>query len=224
VCADAPATEDPRHAVAVRLTHWLTTMAFVALLVSGIAILLAHPRLYWGETGALGGPSLVDLPLPLVLTGQTGWGRSLHFLAAWVLVLTGAVYLLAGARRHHFRNHLIPRRTELSSNALPDVGRHLRFAVSRPRSGGPDYNVLQKLAYSAVVFMLAPLMVWTGLAMSPAVTSVLPLLVESLSGQQSARTLHFVGAAALVLFLIVHATMVSLTGFRVRMRGMIIGR
>ena len=74
----------PRHSVLVRITHWITTLSFLALLVSGIAILLAHPRLYWGETGAVGAPSLIDLPLPFMLTGQSGWGRSLHFFAAWL--------------------------------------------------------------------------------------------------------------------------------------------
>ena len=68
----------------VRITHWINAASVAALLVSGVAILLAHPRLYWGETGAFGAPSLIDLPLPLVLTGQSGWGRSLHFLSAWV--------------------------------------------------------------------------------------------------------------------------------------------
>src|ERR1700733_9206092 len=79
----------PRHSAIVRITHWITTLSFLGLLVSGIAILLAHPRLYWGETGAVGMPSLIDLPLPFVLVGQTGWGRYLHFLSAWVCVLTG---------------------------------------------------------------------------------------------------------------------------------------
>ena len=81
-----------RHSAWVRATHWINTAAFFALVVSGVAILLAHPRLYWGETGAVGSPSLVDLPLPFVLTGQTGWGRYLHFLAAWGLVLNGLLY------------------------------------------------------------------------------------------------------------------------------------
>src|ERR1700704_3507956 len=95
--------DSPRHSGLVRITHWIATFSFLALAVSGIAILLAHPRLYWGETGALGTPSLVDLPLPFILTGQTGWGRYLHFLAAWVFVLTGIVYVLSGLVARHFR-------------------------------------------------------------------------------------------------------------------------
>src|SRR5262245_51902670 len=82
----------PRHGLVVRITHWLNALGTVALIVSGIAILFAHPRLYWGETGAVGGPSLIDLPIPFVF-GHSGWGRYLHFLAAWVCVGAGALYV-----------------------------------------------------------------------------------------------------------------------------------
>src|SRR6186997_2068584 len=89
--------EVPRHTALVRVTHWVSALSFVVLVLSGIAILLAHPRLYWGETGSLGGPSLLDLPLPFVLDVPIrGPGRYLHFLAAWVSVFTGAVYVAMG--------------------------------------------------------------------------------------------------------------------------------
>lgn len=180
------------HSVLVRITHWVNAAAFAALAVSGVAILLAHPRLYWGETGAFGAPSLLDLPLPLVLTGQSGWGRSLHFLSAWMCVIAGATYLLSGLRSGHFRY--------------------------------PDYDPAQRVAYFTVVVVLAPVMVWTGLAMSPAVTAAAPFLVTIVGGQQSARTIHFVVASGLVLFLAGHVAMVAVSGFRDRMRGMITGR
>jgi thiosulfate reductase cytochrome b subunit len=188
-----------RHSALVRVTHWTTVASFLALLYSGIAILLAHPRLYWGETGALGTPSLIDLPLPMVLTGQTGWGRYLHFLSAWVCVVTGAVYVLGGMSACHFRNDLF-------------------------RRGGPaNYDALQRITYSAVVFVLFPLMIWTGFAMSPAITSVFPVLVTALGGQQSARTIHFVVASLLVLFLVGHVVMVYLSGFTRHVGAMILG-
>src|SRR5580693_5160908 len=94
--------DSPRHSAVVRITHWITAATFVAFVVSGIAILIAHPRLYWGETGGVGTPSLIDLPLPFVLVGQSGWGRSLHFLAAWVCVLNGVLYVLSGFATRHF--------------------------------------------------------------------------------------------------------------------------
>src|SRR6187399_806293 len=96
-----------RHSALVRATHWLTAASFIALAVSGIAILLAHPRLYWGETGAVGTPALIELPIPFLL-GESGWGRYLHFLAAWAAVFTGLLYLMAGLVTGHFRKHLLP--------------------------------------------------------------------------------------------------------------------
>src|SRR5580765_1623787 len=118
VAANALAPDLPRHSFLVRITHWIHAASFIALLVSGIAILLAHPRLYWGETGAVGGPSLLDLPLPFLLTGQSGWGRSLHFLSAWVCILTGLVYAVAGVVTAHFRTHLLPAKAELTWDAV----------------------------------------------------------------------------------------------------------
>jgi thiosulfate reductase cytochrome b subunit len=188
-----------RHSALVRVTHWLTAGSFIALTVSGVAILLAHPRLYWGETGALGTPSLIDLPLPFLLTGQSGWGRYLHFLSAWIAVLTGIAYVLGGMRTRHFKQDL--------------------FRPARPAK----YNIVQRVTYTAVVFVLFPMMIWTGLAMSPAVTSVLPMLVTSVGGQQSARTIHFIVASLLVLFVVGHVAMVALAGFSRQVAAMIVG-
>jgi thiosulfate reductase cytochrome b subunit len=196
---ESPASSRPRHSALVRVTHWLTAASFIALVVSGIAILLAHPRLYWGETGALGTPSLIDLPLPFLLTGQSGWGRYLHFLSAWIAVLTGAAYIVGGVKACHFKSDL--------------------FRPARPAK----YNVVQRITYSAVVFVLFPLMIWTGLAMSPAVTSVVPILVISLGGQQSARTIHFVVANLLLLFVVGHIVMVTFAGFARHVGAMIVG-
>jgi len=221
---DSDRPDAPRHTVLVRLTHWLTAASVAGLLTSGIAILLAHPRLYWGETGAVGAPSLIDLPLPFMLTGQSGWGRSLHFLAAWISVLTGLLYVPHGMATRHFRDQLVPAKADLTWSSISRVAaNHVRLK----RPGEEDtlaYNVLQRLAYLGVVFVLFPLMIWTGLAMSPALTSVVPALVEVLGGQQSARTIHFLAACALVVFLVVHVGMVCLAGFEARMRTMITGR
>jgi thiosulfate reductase cytochrome b subunit len=182
----------PRHSVLVRVTHWINSAAFLALVVSGIAILMAHPRLYWGQTGAFGGPALIEVPLPLDLD-QSGWGRGLHFLAAWVCALNGAVYVLSGFLTRHFFND-------------------------------KAYSAAQRLAYMSVVFALFPLMILSGLAMSPAVTSAFPFVVEVFGGHQSSRTIHFLIANLLVLFLIAHVVMVYLSDFGNKMRSMITGR
>jgi thiosulfate reductase cytochrome b subunit len=216
--------DSPRHSALVRVTHWIHTLSFIALVVSGIAILLAHPRLYWGETGAVGTPSLIDLPLPFVLEiPLRGPGRYLHFLSAWVCVLTGLLYVLSGLFTRHFRKNLVPSKTDLGWKPLTRVvSNHLQ--LKRPtEEESRSYNVLQRLTYLAVVFLLFPLIIVTGLAMSPAITSVFPAIVTIFGGQQSARTIHFFVAAALVLFLVVHIAMVCLAGFKNRMRAMING-
>jgi thiosulfate reductase cytochrome b subunit len=209
-----------RHSAVVRITHWITTASFFGLLVSGVAILLAHPRLYWGETGVVGEPALLDLPLPFLLTGQSGWGRSLHFLSAWVSVLTGVVYAVDGVVTRHFRTHLFPD-ADLSWGG---VRRAVQNDLIRPAENDPGtYNVVQRLTYLTVVFAGFPLMIWTGFAMSPAITSVFPWLVNALDGQQSARTMHFAVANLLVVFLVVHVVMVSRAGFATRVRAMVTG-
>jgi thiosulfate reductase cytochrome b subunit len=209
----------------VRVTHWLTTLSFVVLLLSGIAILLAHPRLYWGETGGVGGPSLIDLPLPFVLDIPIrGPGRYLHFLFAWISLFTGIAYIVVGVATRHIKRNLLPAPGDVTLPAIRRIlGNHLRFKRATEEELA-TYNVLQRISYTTVVLVLSPLMLWTGLAMSPAVTSVFPFTVTAFGGQQSARTIHFFLACALVLFVLVHVAMVWQTGFTARTRAMITGR
>jgi thiosulfate reductase cytochrome b subunit len=153
-----------------------------------------------------------------------GPGRYLHFLASWVIVATGLLYVAAGLVTRHFQKNLLPERRDLTYRAIKDVvAGHLRLE----RASAADlarYNPLQRASYSTVVFVSLPLMIWTGLGMSPAAVSVFPFLATAWGGQQTARTVHFVVACGLVLFLLVHVALVALTGFRTRMRAMITGR
>jgi len=228
-------TVTSRHSALVRATHWITTLCFFALLVSGVEIVISHPRFYWGETGNDLTPPLFKLPIPasraLVPTGygyvlrdQNGWSRYLHFQAAWVVVLTGLLYTIFGLFTGHLRKNLLPGETDLSWRAFSTaIAGHLRF--ERPSEAEAwSYNVLQRLAYLFVIFVLFPLVIWTGLAMSPAFVSAVPAAVTVLGGQQSARTIHFFVSLSLVLFLLVHVVMVWLAGFSSRMRAMITGR
>jgi thiosulfate reductase cytochrome b subunit len=223
-----------RHSAVVRVTHWITTLCFLALLLTGVEILISHPRFYWGETGNVLTPPLLTLPIPssratvptgygYVLPDQNGWSRYLHFQAAWVAVLTGLLYVIFGLLNGHFRRNLLPARADLSWRALSlAITKHLRL---RPASAAEvwSYNLLQRLTYLFVIFVLFPLVIWTGLAMSPAIASVFPAAVSVLGGQQSARTIHFFVSVLLLLFFLVHVLMVCLAGFRNRMRGMITG-
>jgi thiosulfate reductase cytochrome b subunit len=229
------ATVTSRHSALVRVTHWITALCFIALLVTGMEIVISHPRFYWGETGNVLTTPLFRIPIPssrrLVSTGygyvlpdQNGWSRYLHFQAAWIAVLTGLLYVGFGFLTGHFRKSLLPDKAHLSWRVFAAaIAKNLRF--ERPSAADAwSYNVLQRLAYLLVTFVLFPLIIWTGLAMSPAFVSAFPATVTLLGGQQSARTIHFFVSLALVLFLLVHVVMVYLAGFRSRMRAMITGR
>ena len=217
----------------MRITHWLTFIAFVALVITGFNIVISHPRFYWGEVGNVNTKPLFVIPIPAsrdtVPTGykfempdENGWSRYLHFEAAWVAVLTGLVYGIYGLWSGHFKN-LIPARRDWTWRAYRDrIAKYLRRAppeAAEERS----YNVLQRTAYVVVIFVLFPLMIWTGLAMSPSFTAAFPLTVELLGGRQSARTIHFFVTWLLLLFLFVHVAMVAMSGFWKRVRGMITG-
>ncbi len=228
-------TEAPRHTLVVRITHWITTLCFFALLVTGIEIVISHPRFYWGEAGNVLTPSLFVLPIPAsratvptgygyVLPDQNGWSRYLHFQAAWAVVLTGLWYGIYGIVTGHFRKNLLPAGQDRSWRAVyRSVSNHL--SLRRPDAGEAwSYNLLQRLSYLLVIFVLFPLVIWTGLAMSPAIASAFPFTVTAFGGQQSARTIHFFVSIALTLFLLVHVAMIVFAGFGNRMRAMLTGR
>jgi thiosulfate reductase cytochrome b subunit len=224
-----------RHSAVVRVTHWITTVAFLALLLSGVEILISHPRFYWGETGNSLTRPLFKIPIPAsrdtvptgygyVLPDQNGWSRYLHFQSAWLAVLTGLLYAGFGFLAGHFRRNLFPARADLTPSGFSTaVAQHMRFRPALAEDAGA-YNVLQRLTYLLVIFVLFPLVIWTGLAMSPAVASAIPSAVTILGGQQSARTVHFFVSVALAVFLLVHVVMVCVAGFGSRVRAMITGR
>jgi thiosulfate reductase cytochrome b subunit len=222
----------PRHSALVRITHWITTICFLALLLSGVEIVISHPRFYWGETGNVNMPPLFIIPIAAsratvptgygyVMPDQNGWSRYLHFQSAWALVITGGLYVLFGLLSRHFQKNLIP--ANLSAAALTrSFSNHLRFKPGA--EAGAGYNPIQRLTYLAVIFVAFPLVIWTGLAMSPGFVSAFPFVVTILGGQQSARTIHFFVSLLLVAFLVVHVAMICVAGFSTSMRGMITGR
>lgn len=234
VSEPAAAAPHKRHSAIVRVTHWLTTIAFLVLLLTGGEIVLSHPRFYWGETGNVNMRPWLNLHVPssrdtvptgygYVLPDQNGWSRYLHFEAAWLAVGTGLLYVLWGAFHGHFRRNVFPAAADLSPKELgSSLVRHLRFE----RPGAEEawsYNVLQRLTYLLVIFVLFPLVIWTGLAMSFGFDAAFPLAVRLLGGHQTARSLHFLVTILLVLFLVVHVVMIFVAGFRSRMRAMITG-
>lgn len=227
--------DSPRHSALVRVTHWLTVVSFVALLVTGLEIVISHPRFYWGETGNVNMKPLFTIPIPssrdtvptgygYVMPDQNGWSRYLHFESAWVLVLTGLVYGIASLLNGHLRRDLIPQQGQRSFAA--HWSRVRQYVKRRPPDADEtnSYNVLQRSTYLLVIFVLFPLVILTGLALSPSFNAAVPLVVNSFGGRQTARTLHFFLTWALVLFFVVHVAMIAVSGFWIRMRGMTTGK
>src|SRR6266581_1889275 len=151
-------TPHPRHSGLVRVTHWLITFAFLALLITGLEIVVSHPRFYWGETGSVNTQPLFKIPIPssrnlvpsgygYVLPDQNGWSRYLHFQSAWVLVLTGLLYTIFIVLSGHLQENLLPEQSDLSWRAFSSsISHHLRFRCSSETDAW-SYNLLQRLAY-----------------------------------------------------------------------------
>ncbi len=133
------------------------------------------------------------------------------------------IYFLGGIYTGHFRRHLLPGWAELRPAQLwSEAVNHLRLKI-RAATGGPQYGLLQKCAYFGVIFVVLPGTVLTGFAMSPAITAAHPWLLDLRGGYESARTVHFFLAVALVLFLAVHVAMVIESGFKRQMKAMTFG-
>jgi thiosulfate reductase cytochrome b subunit len=215
-----------RHPVAVRLVHWVNAVCILALLMSGLQILNAHPAFYWGETSSFSAPFLAfeqAVPSWALLPGwdDLGLGRRWHFFFAWILTISVCFYFLYAVLGGRLRAELLPRSSELRH-----LGQSLveHLDVRKIRKGvGRRYNLLQKIAYLAILFGAFPLMILTGLAMSPAVNAALPWLTGILGGRQSARTLHFLCAASLVAFFLLHMLMVLAAGPLREVRAMVTG-
>lgn len=225
-----------RHSAVTRVLHWLNALCVFLVLMSGLQIFNAHPRLYWGEYGANTDTPFIQIShrtpgekaFPAWAT-IPGWqdlagGRRWHFFFAWLLVFNSALYLLVSFANGHVRRDLMPRRAELAPRQIArDFWNHLRLRFPAGEAAR-HYNVLQKLAYLGVIFVLAPMMLLTGLTMSPGINAAAPWLLDLFGGRQSARTLHFLTAMLIAAFILVHLVMVLLAGPVNELRSMITGR
>lgn len=223
-------TEVYRHTRVTRLTHWINVVCLTLLLMSGLQILNAHPMLYWGQYGAN-----TDTPWLKFAEGVPGWltvphyqdlatGRRWHFFFAWTFVINGVIYLIVGLINGHLARDIAPNRRELTPRHLADdIWNHLRLKLPKGEAAR-HYNTLQKLAYLGVIALVLPMMVLTGLTMSPGFNAVAPILLDLFGGRQSARSLHFICANLIVAFVVVHVAMVFVAGAVNEIRSMITGR
>lgn len=184
---------------------------------------MAHPQLYWGDDGYYGYDAWLAFPFLKTETLTSNWGRNYHFLFAWVFVLNGLIYLLTNFFNKHFFRDLLPSREQLTiAYIVADIRDHLRLQPPRGEAAR-EYSVLQKLSYLVVVFVLCPILLVTGLSMSPGFTAVMPELLDLVFGRQSGRSIHFIAASLLVLFFVVHIAQVFIAGFINELRAMLTG-
>lgn len=224
----APGTPIRRHGLGTRLWHWINAVAIVVLLGSGLGISNAHPRLYWGVYGANFDYAWAELPhFPSWVTIPASYNlaisRRWHLFFALVLGFALLAYMVWSLVDRHFRRDLTLRRRELAPRHLwADFRAHLGFRFHDPEAPR-DYNVFQKLSYVLVLFLLLPLMILSGIALSPGMDAAWPWVLDLLGGRQSARSIHFLCASGIAVFTIVHVVLVILAGTANELRSMVTG-
>jgi len=250
-----------RHRLSTRVWHWVNALSVFVLLMSGLMIFNAHPRLYWGQyganwdrawleigsseaegylkignrrwetTGVLGRwedgrgtiqrrafPHWATIPSTYNLALARRW----HLAFAWPFAFGLLFFMIRAFWNRHVAKDLSFTREELRARAVwGDVKDHLRFQFHHREA---RYNLLQKASYIGVIFGLLPLLILTGLTMSPGINASAPWLLDLFGGRQSARSLHFIAAALLSAFITVHLLLVLLSGPVNGIRSMITGR
>lgn len=215
-----------KHAITTRLWHWLNLICVVVLFMSGLNISNAHRYLYWGEYGSdpadaiyavMRFPGWATIPGHYNLAVARDW----HLLMAWPFALGLAFMWISMLANRHFTRDLMTTRREWHPSAIwRDILDHLKLKFEHE---GVKFNFLQKLAYGAVLGLLLPMMVFTGLAISPGFEPAAPWLVDLLGGRQSARTLHFISAWGIFGFFVIHIALVLLSKPVKQIRDMITG-
>jgi len=261
--ADGGGTLVKRHRLSTRIWHWINALTVFLMLMSGLMIFNAHPRLYWGQYGANFDQAWLEIgstqdsgflrigSLSIATTGVLGYrteangnvnrrafpgwatipssyslsaGRRWHLAFAWVLAIGLIAYLIASLVNRHAWRDLFPRPADLAPRHLwQEIKDHARLRFPTGEAA-LRYNTLQKLSYFGLIFVLLPLIVLTGLAMSPGMDAAWSWLIDLAGGRQSARSIHFICAMLILFFILVHLVMVLLAGPMNEIRSMITGR
>lgn len=214
-----------RHRLPVRLMHWINVVCLFVLLGSGLQIFNAHPALYWGADSR-------DATLLVQLSKFPHWatipgpqwlalGRVWHFFFAWIFFINGIAYVLWTIFSGHLRRDLVPTRGEWRG-----IGRSIKEHLLLKHPHGDKakrYNVLQNIAYLTMIFVVLPMIVIGGWALSPMLDGFAPGWVDWFGGRQALRTLHFAAAMAIVAFFLVHVFEVIVTGLVNNLRSMVTG-
>ena len=215
-----------RHALSTRVWHWANVALLTILFMSGLNISNAHRYLYWGDWGFGGDGAWLEVPR------FPGWAtipgfyslaeaRDWHLLAAWPFALLLLFMWIAMLANRHFQRDIATRGREWRPAAIwNDVVQHLKLNFDH---GAGKYNFFQKLAYGMVLGLFLPMMILSGMAISPGLEPTFWWLVELLGGRQSARSLHFIFSFAVFAFFVVHVVLVVLAGPYRQVRDMITG-
>ncbi len=225
----------------LRAAHFFNFLFLSLLVRSGLEILSAHPRLYWNDHCTPGSEWLkftrkrrpkdrlwtasdeeTSFPSAIALPGREnlGLGRHWHFLVDFAWLLTGLTYITMLFVTPEWRR-LIPTSWQIVPEAWHALLSYLSFHVVETPGA---YNGLQQLSYAAVIFLLAPFSIATGIAMSPAVGARFPWYIKLFRGRQSARSLHFLALCAFLVFFVGHVTIVALHGFRTELAMIVLGQ
>lgn len=215
-----------RHALSTRIWHWINAASVIILFMSGLNISNAHRRLYWGNWGFSPDqawlvvprfPGWATIPNYYSLSGARDW----HFIFSLLLGFGLLTFLIAALiNGHMFRNLFARAREWRLSSITEDIRQHLRLNFEH---GDGKYNILQKIAYASVLFVMLPSMIFTGMVMSPGMEAAWPWMTDLFGGRQSARSIHFIMAWGLFGFFIVHIALVVLAGPVRQIRDMITG-
>lgn len=248
---DAVPTVVKRHRLSTRIWHWISAVAVIVLLMTGLMIFNAHPRLYWGQYGANADAAWLEIgaqgdsgylkigETSIPTTGVLGrytnaegqreshafpyWAtipsyyslaaaRRWHFFFAWIFAVGLLAYMITSFINRHAQRDLGPSRQDFSPKHLwHEIKDHARLRFPTGEAA-VRYNTLQRLSYFGVIFLLMPLIILTGLTMSPGMNAAWPWLLDIFGGRQSARSLHFIAAGLTLAFIIVHLLMVVLAG------------
>ncbi len=216
-----PATGGPRyiykHFLTTRLWHWINVVAVFIMIGSGLGILNAHPHLYWGPHGAQ--PDMPWLELPHWPSWATIPGsynlalsRRWHLFFALILAFGLLGFMITSLINRHFQKQLTIRPSEVTPSHLwYDIKEHLALRFHDPKNPGA-FNVLQKIAYATLIFILLPVIIFTGLGMSPGINASMPWILDLFGGRASARSIHFLAMCGIVGFIVVHLALVVLAG------------
>ena len=215
-----------KHRLTTRLWHWINAAALIVLFMSGLNISNAHRFLYWGDYGfdpkdawlsVVRFPAWTTIPQRYDLAEARDW----HSLAAWVFAIGLLVMWVASLVNRHFRRDVATGFSDWKPAAWKRaLAQHTRDDVE----ADGRYNALQRIAYGLVLGVLLPLMIFTGLAISPGIEPAVPWLVDLLGGRQSARSIHFITAWLIFAFAVGHVSLAIAPGQRAALKAMLTGR